>query len=66
MAVTLKLLPPVEGLFFDEAQHRYTFHSPQLGLLPLYSCSQVMEATEAKAMNWSHWLSSVTCSMEKL
>lgn len=55
MAVTLKLLPPVEGLFFDEAQHRYTFRSPQLGILPLYSCSQVMEATEAKAMNWSYW-----------
>ena len=55
MTVTLKLLPPVRELFFDEAEHRYTFHSPQLGILPLYSCSQVMEATEAKAMNWSHW-----------
>lgn len=53
--VTLKLLPPVEGLSFNEAQHRYTFSHPQLGPLPLYSCSQVMEATEAKAMNWSHW-----------
>jgi hypothetical protein len=55
MAVKLQLLPPPEGLFFDEATHRYTFHSPRLGVLPLYSCSQVMEATEAKAMNWSHW-----------
>jgi hypothetical protein len=55
MAVKLQLLPPPEGLFFDEAAHRYTFHSPRLGILPLYSCLQVMEATEAKAMNWSHW-----------
>jgi len=55
MAVTLKLLPPVEGLSFSEQEHRYTFSHPRLGVLPLYSCSQVMEATEAKAMNWSHW-----------
>lgn len=55
MTVTLKLLPPQEGLSFAETEHRYIFQSPQLGLLPLYSVSQVMEATEAKAMNWSHW-----------
>jgi hypothetical protein len=51
----LKLFPPIDGLSFDEAAHRYTFSHPKLGLLPMYSVSQVMEATDAKAMNWSHW-----------
>jgi hypothetical protein len=55
MAHELALLPPVQGLSFDEVEHKYTVEHPHLGLLTIPSTTQVLAATEAKAMNWSAW-----------
>lgn len=59
MAHTLALLPPVQGLSFDEAEHKYTIDHKHLGTLTIPSVSQIMAATEAKAMNFSAWRQSL-------
>jgi hypothetical protein len=59
MAHTLALLPPLEGLSFDEAEHRYTIEHKHLGTIIIPSTTQVMAATGAKAMNYSAWRQSL-------
>jgi hypothetical protein len=55
MAPVLDLLPAIPGLTFVEEGHRYEFQDKALGRLVVPSTSAVLAATEAKAMNWSHW-----------
>jgi hypothetical protein len=45
----------VEGLSFDEAEHRYTIEHKHLGTIVIPSTTQVMAATGAKCMNYSAW-----------
>jgi hypothetical protein len=52
---TLDLLPAVEGLTFDEADHRYEFPHPTLGRLPVVSATTAMAATGAKVFDNSPW-----------
>jgi hypothetical protein len=59
VAHTLALLPPVAGLSFDEAEHKYTVEHKHLGTLVIPSVSQVMTATGAKCMNYSAWRQSL-------
>jgi len=59
MAHTLALLPPVEGLSFDEAEHKYTVEHKHLGTLIIPSTTQVLAATGAKCMNYSAWRQSL-------
>jgi hypothetical protein len=55
MAHTLALLPPVVGLSFNEAEHKYTVEHKHLGTIVIPSTTQVMAATGAKCMNYSAW-----------
>lgn len=59
MAHTLALLPPDQGLHFDEPSHTYTIDHKYLGTLTIPSVSQIMAATEAKTMNFSAWRQSL-------
>ena len=56
---SLELLPPVEGLHFNEEAHIYTYDSKILGTLRVDSVSQVLTATGAKAWNPSRWRQSL-------
>jgi hypothetical protein len=68
MAHELALLPPVQGLSFDEPTHEYSIEHRHLGRLVIPSVSQVMQATGAKCMNYSAWRQSLlrrgTCDTE--
>ncbi len=56
MAPTLALLPPQEGLVFDEASHRYWAWSARRGeWLQLPSCSQVLSESGVKAFSSANW-----------
>ena len=59
MTHTLALLPPVQGLLFDEPSHTYTVEHKHLGTLVIPSVSQVMAATGGKCMNYSAWRQSL-------
>jgi hypothetical protein len=59
MAHELALLPPVQGLSFDEPTHEYSIEHRHLSRLVIPSVSQVMQATGAKCMNYSAWRQSL-------
>jgi ATP-dependent exoDNAse (exonuclease V) beta subunit len=51
----LELLPPIEGLRFNEEAHLYVYDSKILGTLRVDSVSQVLTATGGKAWNPARW-----------
>jgi hypothetical protein len=59
MTHTLALLPPVQGLSFDEPTHEYSVDHKHLGRLVIPSVSQAMQATGAKCMNYGAWRQSL-------
>jgi len=51
----LDLLPPIPGLRFEEARHRYLFADRNAGELHVPSTTQIMGSVGAKATNFSRW-----------
>jgi hypothetical protein len=50
----LELLPPVAGLSFEEAGHRYFYNDPRFGRIKVSSVSQVL-SQPAIAKDFGHW-----------